>query len=129
MFALIFVCNFKPAAQIWLVPLEIVFNLSRFKPALNWNQLLADFSRGSNLLNSGSGYVPDLQRQNFWIFDFANLGIKFRLFIFLNPIKAGGGRLAPPPCSFFALALSFVTLSPWNFWLFINSNLNIFFYA
>ena len=30
----------------------------------------------------------------------------------LNPIKAGGGRLAPPPSSFFALALSFLALSP-----------------
>ena len=30
-----------------------------------------------------------------------------------NPIKGGGGgRLAPPPSSFFALALSFGTLSP-----------------
>ena len=27
--------KFKPPAQIWLVPLKIVLNFSRFKPALN----------------------------------------------------------------------------------------------
>ena len=31
---------------------------------------------------------------------------------YINPIKAGGGGVWRPPCSFFALALSFVTLSP-----------------
>ena len=41
-------------AQIWLVPLKIVFNVSRFKPALNWNLFLADLRRGSNSLNSDS---------------------------------------------------------------------------
>ena len=41
------------AAYIWLVPLEIVFNVSRFKPALNWNRFLVDLRlrRGLNLLN------------------------------------------------------------------------------
>ena len=42
------------AAQIWMVPLKIAFNVSRFKPALNWNRFLADLRRGSNSLNSGS---------------------------------------------------------------------------
>ena len=31
-----------------------VFNVSRFKPALNWNRFLADLRRGSNSLNSDS---------------------------------------------------------------------------
>ena len=39
-------------AQIWLVPLKIVFNFSRFKPALNWNQFLSDLSCCSNSLSS-----------------------------------------------------------------------------
>ena len=39
-------------ARIWLVPLKIVFNVLRLKPALNWNRLLADLRRGSNSLNS-----------------------------------------------------------------------------
>ena len=47
----------RAAAQIWLVPLKIVFNFSRFKPALNWIQFLADLSRGSNSLNSDTAYV------------------------------------------------------------------------
>ena len=38
-------------AQIWLVPLKNVLKFSRFKTALNWNQVLADLSRGSNSLN------------------------------------------------------------------------------
>ena len=42
-----------------LVPLRIVFNVSRFKPSLNWNRLLADLRRGLYSLNSDSG--------NFWI--------------------------------------------------------------
>ena len=39
----------------WLVPLKIVSNVSRFKPALNLNRVLADLNRGSNPLNSISG--------------------------------------------------------------------------
>ena len=31
-------------------------NVSRFKPALNLNRVLADLNRGSNSLNSISGY-------------------------------------------------------------------------
>ena len=36
------------------VPRKIVFNVSRFKPALNLNRILADLKRGSNSLNSDS---------------------------------------------------------------------------
>ena len=35
-----------------MVPLKIVLNVSRFKPALNLNRVLADLNRGSNSLNS-----------------------------------------------------------------------------
>ena len=35
-----------------MVPLKIVSNVSRFKPALNLNRVLADLNRGSNSLNS-----------------------------------------------------------------------------
>ena len=37
-----------------LVPLKIVSNVSRFKPALNLNRVLADLNRGLNSLNSTS---------------------------------------------------------------------------
>ena len=33
-----------------------MFNFSRFKPALNWNQFLAYISRGSKFLNSSSDF-------------------------------------------------------------------------
>ena len=39
-----------------MVPLKIVSNVSRFKPALNLNRVLADLNRGSNSLNSISGH-------------------------------------------------------------------------
>ena len=37
--------KFKPRFkyEIWLVPLKIVSNVSRFKPALHLNRVLADF--------------------------------------------------------------------------------------
>ena len=35
-----------------MVPLKIVSNVSRFKPALNLNRVLADLNHGSNSLNS-----------------------------------------------------------------------------
>ena len=40
-----------------MVPLKIVSNVSRFKPALNFNRVLADLSRYSNSLNSVSDQV------------------------------------------------------------------------
>ena len=41
-----------------MVPLKIVSNVSRFKPALNLTRVLADLNRGSNSLNSISGHTP-----------------------------------------------------------------------
>ena len=38
-----------------MVPLKVVSYVSRFKPALNLNWVLADLSRGSNSLHSASG--------------------------------------------------------------------------
>ena len=38
-----------------MVPLKIVLNVSRFKPALNLDWVLVDLTRGSNSLNSISG--------------------------------------------------------------------------
>ena len=40
-----------------MVPLKIVSNVSRFKPALNLNRVLADLNRGSNSLNSISEII------------------------------------------------------------------------
>ena len=48
--------KFKPR-----FPLKIVSNVSRFKPALNLNRVLADLNRGSNSLNSISGRVSYLK--------------------------------------------------------------------
>ena len=47
--------KFKPRFKLLLVPLKIVSNVSRFRPALNLNLFLADLNRGSNSLNSISG--------------------------------------------------------------------------
>ena len=41
---------------MWLVSLKTVFNVSRFKPALNWNRFLADFG-GINSSNSGLDFL------------------------------------------------------------------------
>ena len=40
-----------------MVSLKIVLNVSRFKPALNLNRVLADLSRDLNSLNSASDLV------------------------------------------------------------------------
>ena len=42
-----------------VVHIEIVFSVSRFEPALNWNRFLAVQRRGLNSLNSAS-VVPKL---------------------------------------------------------------------
>ena len=42
-----------------MVPLKLVFNFSRFRPAPNLNRFLADLSRGSNSLNSDTGQPRD----------------------------------------------------------------------
>ena len=50
--------KFKPEFKYgWF---QMVSNVSRFKPALNLNRVLADLNRGSNSLNSISGgaYTP-----------------------------------------------------------------------
>ena len=44
-------------AQAWLVPLEMVFSVSRFEPELNWNRFLAAQRRSLNSLNPTSGEV------------------------------------------------------------------------
>ena len=46
-----------------MVPLKIVSNVSRFKPALNLNGVLADLNRRSNSLNSISGLNKDGSRE------------------------------------------------------------------
>ena len=46
------VAEFKEFERL---PLKIVSNVSRFKPPLNLNRVLADLNRGSNSLNSISG--------------------------------------------------------------------------
>ena len=40
-----------------MVPLRIVSNISRFKPALTLNRVLADLNRGSNSLNSATEFL------------------------------------------------------------------------
>ena len=40
-----------------MVSIEIVSNVSRFKPALNLNRVLADLSRDLNSLNPASGLL------------------------------------------------------------------------
>jgi len=42
-----------------LVSLKIVSNVSRFKPVLNLNRVLADLSRDLNSLNSASGILVE----------------------------------------------------------------------
>ena len=55
--------NYKiwDATQIGLVPLKVVFNVWRFKSALNWNRFFADLRRGLNLLNSDSDLLKILR--------------------------------------------------------------------
>ena len=47
---------------------KIVFNISRFKPMLNWKRFLADLRRGLNSLNSNSVLLdkkPDFDTRSF----------------------------------------------------------------
>ena len=44
--------NLTRGLNMGRAPLKIVSNVSRFKPALNLNRVLADLNRGSNSLNS-----------------------------------------------------------------------------
>ena len=58
-----------------MVPLKIVSNVSRFKPALNLNRVLADLNRGSNSLNSATGYpkIPSAKSLHFWFTAWSSL--------------------------------------------------------
>ena len=60
-------------AQIWLVPLKNLLKFSRFK---NWNQVLADLSRGSNSLNW------DIDTDICWCFASANVMFPAQIFFF-----------------------------------------------
>ena len=70
------------AAQTWLVSLEIVFSVSRFKPVLNWNQFMVVQQGGLNSSNSATDEVNPWnfifycltkdQRFRIKIFDFHN---------------------------------------------------------
>ena len=40
--------NLRRGSNMQLVPLNIVLNVSKFKPALNWNRFLSDLNRSSN---------------------------------------------------------------------------------
>ena len=63
--------------------LKILFNISKFKPALNWNRFLADLRRGSNSLNSD--HLPYMQKLFLWVFinmDFFGISF-FLMFVFL----------------------------------------------
>ena len=84
-----------------MVPLKIVSNVSRFKPALNLNRVLADLNRGSNSLNSISerkeskmkthNFILDTKLDNlFYILAVLSLGQYFMICIhyfsnFTNP--------------------------------------------
>ena len=84
-----------------MVPLKIVSNVSRFKPALNLNRVLADLNRGSNSLNSMSerkeskmkthNFILDTKLDNlFYILAVLSLGQYFMICIhyfsnFTNP--------------------------------------------
>ena len=70
--------------------------------------------------NSATLYASNtLFSRSFSSFDFPHKYDKSKYirfqFRFFNPIKAGRGGVWRPPSSFFAIALVFVTLSPWNF--------------
>ena len=55
-----------------MVPLKIVSNVSRFKPAFNLNRVLADLNRGSNSLNSISDSTT-------FLFYFLNRNLKKKI--------------------------------------------------
>ncbi len=51
--------EFKEFEPRWLVPLEFVFSVSRFQPALIRNRFWGVQRRGLYSLNSGSAYLDD----------------------------------------------------------------------
>ena len=56
--------NLKMFREIWLVPLKITLNFSRFKPALNWNRFFRVLRRCFNSLNSDSDWGLKLTTVN-----------------------------------------------------------------
>ena len=73
-----------------LVLLEIVFNVSRFRPALKWNRLSADLRRGSNSLNSDSNQIKSWFRE-YW----RGVGVdfNFRALTHFNRVNSNSLRL------------------------------------
>ena len=49
--------KFKTRLKYGWFHFKLYSNVSRFRPALNWNRVLTDFRRGSNLLNSESEHL------------------------------------------------------------------------
>ena len=77
------------AAQTWLVPLNIVFNVLRFGLALNWNRFLAFQRRSLNYLNSASEII----KLEFVTIDpFFSQSIHLKK-IFFNVLRSPVGRL------------------------------------
>ena len=73
-----------------LVLLEIVFNVSRFRPALKWNRLSADLRRGSNSLNSDSNQIKS------WFMEYwrgVGVDFNFRALTHLNRVNSNSLRL------------------------------------
>ena len=85
--------NLRRGSNMQLVPLKIVLNVSKFKPALNWNRFLSDLRRGSNLLNSDSGYLKSSSNSKnfvilllFWI-EILEMKIKNKLLVYSFCLK------------------------------------------
>ena len=57
--------NLSHGLNLWLDPLKIVFKFLRFNSALNYNRFLADFSHGSNSLNSNTGLPINMKIKDF----------------------------------------------------------------
>jgi len=81
-----------------LVPLKIVSNVLKFKPAFNLNRVLADLSRGSNSLNSASDDV-NLCYFKLRIFNPLDSGNPPRKFVFNEGIKKCRCDFSIPPPS------------------------------
>ena len=73
-----------------LVLLEILFNVSRFRPALKWNRFSADLRRGSNSLNSDSNQIKSWFRE-YW----RGVGVdfNFRALTHFNRVNSNSLRL------------------------------------
>ena len=71
-----------------MVPLKIVSNVSRFKPALNLSRVLADLNRGLNSLNSISVRSNNisLKYQRVTTSGFKDIGIRKSEFVAKNQL-------------------------------------------